>query len=180
MDLGPKPPYLREIPLAELLDAKIHTSEFLAALGEDASDAQIEADAARQVFGALTDPNTNDSQKRQSIALLETPEAVRHLVGMLTAYDWEYVHHANEIRGKLVSSLLEDVDDPDPRVRMKAVELLGKVKEIALFEERTVVRKENVSDEEINGRLRALLEKARQRAAGAEPAVDVPYVEKTT
>jgi hypothetical protein len=96
---------------------------------------------------------------------------------MLTAYDWQYVEHASAIRGKLVASLAEDVDDPDPRVRHKAIELLGKVKEIALFEERSVVRRENVSDDEINERLRTLMQRAKEREKPREPATDVIFKE---
>jgi HEAT repeat protein len=176
--IGEKPPFLRDVPVRDVLDAKIHTADFLLAIGEDAPcDEAIEADAARAVFTALTNPDEPEDRKRNALGLLESPESVRHLVAMLTAYDWQYVEHASAIRGKLVASLAEDVDDPDPRVRHKAIELLGKVKEIALFEERTVVRRENVSDDEINDRLKTLMQRAKEREKPKEEPVDIPYKE---
>jgi HEAT repeat protein len=178
VEIGEKPPFLRDVPVAELLDAKIHTADFLLAIGEaPLADAEIEADAARSVFQTLTTPEEPEDRKRNALGLLESPESVRHLVAMLTAYDWQYVEHASAIRGKLVASLAEDVDDPDPRVRHKAIELLGKVKEVALFEERSVVRRENVSDDEINERLRTLMQRAKEREKPREPATDVTFKE---
>jgi HEAT repeat protein len=178
VEIGEKPPFLRDVPVAELLDAKIHTADFLIAIGEaPLADAEIEADAARAVFAKLTSPDEDEPEKRNALGLLESPESVRHLVAMLTAFDWQYVEHASAIRGKLVASLAEDVDDPDPRVRHKAIELLGKVKEIALFEERSVVRRENVSDDEINARLQTLMQRAKERDKPAQPAIDIEYTE---
>jgi hypothetical protein len=178
MPLGGKPPFLRDVPVRDVLDAKIHTADFLLAIGEEVpADPEIEADAARAVFAKLTAPDEDEGEKRNALGLLESPESVRHLVAMLTAYDWQYVEHASAIRGKLVASLAEDVDDPDPRVRHKAIELLGKVKEIALFEERSVVRRENVSDDEINARLQTLMQRAKERDKPREPVTDVIFKE---
>jgi HEAT repeat protein len=178
VELGEKPPFLKDVPVAELLDAKICTADFLLSIGEaPPCDAEIEAQAARQVFERITTPEEPEDRKRNALGLLESPESVRQLVAMLTAYDWQYIEHASAIRGKLVASLAEDVDDPDPRVRHKAIELLGKVKEIALFEERSVVRRENVSDDEINARLATLLKQAKEREKPRELATDVAFRE---
>ncbi len=176
--LGEKPPYLRDIPLAQLLDAKIHTADFLASIGFPASDAQIEADAARSVFATLTDPDLTEIAKKQSVALLETPESVRHLVAMLTAYDWQWIEHATEIRNYLVSQLLEATQHPDPKVYMKAIELAGKIKEVGLFEERVVQRRENVSDEELEAKIREKMAKLRALERPKEEPVDAVFTEK--
>lgn len=178
MSLGEKPPHLRNIPVTELLDAKIHTADFLAQLGlEENVDAAIEAEAAQAAFRGLTQAHDEDEQ-RQAVALLESPESVRKLVGMLTAFEWEYVHEANRIRSYLTAKLLEDCEDLDPRVRLKAIELAGKIKEVALFEERVVRRNENVSDDEINARLKALMERAAARAKPSQAVEDVAFLEK--
>lgn len=179
MNFAEKPPFLKDVPVAQLLDAKIGTADFLLSIGETVpADEEIEAQAAHAAFGALTNPSSDDADRRQAIALLETPESVKRLVGMLTAYEWEYVQEAAKIRSFLVASILEDCSDPDPRVRLKAIEMAGKIKEVALFEERSVVRKENVSDEEINQRLSSLLAKAASRKREA-PIEDAVFKEKT-
>lgn len=175
--LGERPPFLRDVEVKDLLDAKIRTADFLADLPD--SDAAIEADAARAVFTALTSPQETDASRRKALALLETPESVRHLVAMLTEYDYQLVQHADAIRNKLIAALLEECDDPDPRVRLKAYELTGKIKEVALFEERVTVRKETLSDEELDSRIRERVEKLKQLAAPKEEPVDVPFTEIT-
>lgn len=177
MEIGEKPPFLRDVPVKDVLDAKIHTADFLLALGEEAHDDEIEADAARSVFAKLTDPEEPEDRKRNALGLLESPESVRHLVAMLTAYDWQYVEHASAIRGKLVASLAEDVDDPDPRVRHKAIELLGKVKEVALFEERVTVKRDNLSDAELDQKIRERMDRLKALAAPKADAVDVDFKE---
>ena len=78
---------------------------------------------------------------------------------MLTAYDWEFVNQAKELRGYTVSKILEETKHPDARIRLKALQMLGNVTEVALFTERVEVIKKDASEEEIEKRLRDRLAK---------------------
>jgi hypothetical protein len=78
---------------------------------------------------------------------------------MLTAYDWEFIHQAKELRGYTVSKILEETKHPDARIRLKALQMLGNVTEVALFTERVEVIKKDASEEEIEKRLRDRLAK---------------------
>ena len=78
---------------------------------------------------------------------------------MLTAYDWEFVHQAKELRGYTVAKLTEETSHPDARIRLKALELLGKVTEVALFSERTEIKQVGLSDAELDGELKKRLDK---------------------
>ena len=49
------------------------------------------------------------------------------------------------------------MDHPDARIRLKAIELLGKVTEIGLFTERVSVKKEELDDQELDNRIREKL-----------------------
>ena len=49
------------------------------------------------------------------------------------------------------------MDHPDARIRLKAIELLGKVTEIGLFTERIQVKKEELDDQELDNRIREKL-----------------------
>jgi hypothetical protein len=82
---------------------------------------------------------------------------VRHLTGMLTAYDWEFVEQAKELRGYAVSQILEETKHPDARIRLRALELLGRVTEIALFTDRVEVKKTEMSDNELDQRIKEKL-----------------------
>ena len=78
---------------------------------------------------------------------------------MLTAYDWEFVNQAKELRGYTVSKILEETKHPDARIRLKALQMLGNVTEVALFTERVEVTKKDASEEEVERRLRERLSK---------------------
>ena len=82
---------------------------------------------------------------------------MQHLVGMLTAYDWAFVEQAKELRGYAVAQILEEVKHPDARIRLKALDMLGKVTEVALFTERVEVKKAQMSDVELETRIKEKL-----------------------
>jgi len=142
----------------ELLEAQVNTTDWLAELGAkpdedvvtDAQDAQ-----ARQAFHALTaDP---DSAK-QALTQITLPPAIQRLVSMLTVYDWSFVEHAKQLRGMAVAKIFEETDHPDARIRLKALERLGKVTEVGLFTERIEIKKTELSDVELDERIKQKLE----------------------
>jgi len=145
---------------AAIIDAKVKTAEWLKDLGLD--DEEIEnkaqAEAARKSFATIVSgqPVVNT---QQALANVKTPAAVQHLVGMLTAYDWAFVEQAKELRGFAVAKILEEVAHPDARIRLKALDMLGKVTEVALFTERVEVKKTEMSDIELESRIKDKLNK---------------------
>jgi hypothetical protein len=88
---------------------------------------------------------------------------------MLTAYDWAFVEQAKELRGYAVAQILKEVEHPDARVRLKALDMLGKVTEVALFTERVEVKKTEMSDVELEARIKDKL----NRFMGVIDVVDV-------
>ena len=138
---SPEP--LSTVPPAALLDAQVSTADWLEKLGAPTPDAAAQSaaqTAAQSAFAALV-KNDDTPAQRTALLALKTPSAVRHLTGMLTAYDWEFVEQAKEIRGYAVSQLLEETKHPDARIRLRALELLGRVTEVALFTDRVEVKK---------------------------------------
>ena len=98
-----------------------------------------------------------DKEQKQKLVQLKTPEAVRHITGMLTAYDWEFVQQAKELRGYTVAKLVEETQSSNANIRLKALGLLGKVTEVGLFTEKIEVKKIDSSDEEIEQRIKEKL-----------------------
>lgn len=115
--------------------------------------------AAREAFTAAVVNAPDDAETRARLAQLKTPPAVQHLVGMLTAYDWEFVQLAKELRGYTVAKLVEETKNNSPQIRLKALQLLGKVTEVGLFTDKVEVTHKNVSEEEVEARLRERLTK---------------------
>ena len=153
----------------KILDAQKATADWLQELGvppDTVITERQEQAAAREAFNALNFTPDTDKQ-RTALVSIKTPAAVQHLIGMLTAYDWEFVERAKELRSYTVSKILEETTHPDARIRLKALQMLGNVTEVALFTERVEVTKKDVSEEEIEKRLHERLSKLLTPADGA-------------
>lgn len=145
----------------EILNAQVKTTEWLESMGVDSDQKVLEkaqATAARKVFSALATAQPVAETKHQ-LTQLKTPEAVRHLVTMLSAYDWEFVEQARELRGYAVAKILEECENPSANIRLKALSLLGKVTEVGLFTEKIEVKQAPASDAELDQRIKDKLSK---------------------
>jgi hypothetical protein len=114
--------------------------------------------AAREAFKVVV-TGQEDLDTKERLVALKTPEAVRHLTGMLAAYDWEFVEMAKEIRGYTVAKLVEETKSPNANIRLKALGLLGKVTEVGLFTDKIEVKKVDLTEEEIDRKLKEKLAK---------------------
>jgi len=117
----------------------------------------IQRSAAQAAFTAVTSPETDDQDKARAILALRAPPAVRHLAGMLSQYDWAFVEQAKELRGYVVAKLLEETKHPDAKVRLRALELTGKLTEVGSFTERIQITKTDASSSEVEDRIRSRL-----------------------
>ena len=155
---------------ATTIDAKVKTAQWLKDLELDDEEVESKADAeaARKSFASIV-TGQSVATTQQALANVKAPVAVQHLVGMLTAYDWAFVEQAKELRGYAVAQILEEVKHPDARIRLKALDMLGKVTEVALFTERVEVKKTQMSDVELETRIKEKL----NRFMGVIDVVDV-------
>ena len=155
---------------ATTIDAKVKTAQWLKDLELDDEEIETKADAeaARKSFASIV-TGQSVATTQQALANVKAPAAVQHLVGMLTAYDWAFVEQAKELRGYAVAQILEEVKHPDARIRLKALDMLGKVTEVALFTERVEVKKAQMSDVELETRIKEKL----NRFMGVIDVVDV-------
>jgi hypothetical protein len=172
---------LKKAKPKKVLAAQVSTTEWLKELGipsDEELDAKKETSAAREAFQALNF-DTDEEQQRTALVSIKTPDAIQHLTGMLTAYDWEFVERAKELRSYTVTKILEETTHPDARIRLKALQMLGNVTEVALFTERVEVTKKDASEEEIEKRLRERLSKFLTPADGASITEVRPIAAKT-
>lgn len=152
----------------EIVGAQATTENWLRQLGTpDADvDAQTGADLARKAFAGLTDTGAPQELTKASVVALRAPAAVQHLVGMLSAYDWAFVEQAQELRGYCVAKIVEETKNGDPKVRLKALDMLGKVTEVGLYTERIEVTHVSKNADELEESIRARLSKYLPQAAG--------------
>jgi hypothetical protein len=155
------PPAAEKAAPTEDLNARIKTTDWLREMGvpdTETAVSELEKQKARETFTALTTAAPLKEQK-DLVTRLETPAAVRHLTGMLTAYDWEFVQQAKELRGYAVAKILEDCEHPNANIRLKALGLLGKVTEVGLFTEKIEVKKTDLTEQEVDAKLKEKLAK---------------------
>lgn len=132
----------------------------------------IQRAAVQHTFANLTSPDMSPAEKKASIIALRAPPEVRHLANMLTAYDWEFVHQAKELRGYVVAKLLEETKHADPRIRLRSLELVGKLTEVGSFTERIEITKKTAGSDELMEKIRAKLDKLTPRPLQVEPDVE--------
>lgn len=157
---------------ASVVDAKLRTAELLRDLGlETPAESELEQAKARTAFAALTTGTPEDAKRE--LLMVDTPQSVRHLVGMLTGYDWQFVQQAAELRGYTVAKILEETTHPDARIRLAALQMLGKVTEVALFTDRVEVKKTEMSDAELDAKIKEKMAKLGSLRTARGDVVDV-------
>lgn len=172
----------------DVLTAQANTASWLGELGvpsDEEIDERTQVRAAREVFKSIVEkpaerqpvpvdiddaikPKTakqrakeekENAETKEKLLALKTPTSVQHLLGLLTAYDWEFVEKAKELRNYTVARILEETTHPDARIRLQALRLLGTVTEVGLFTERVEVTRKDATEAEIEARLRERLSK---------------------
>ena len=156
---------------ADVVDGMAKTVDWLKELGAVDTDSLVneaQSQAARNAFTSIVTAKPAE-MTHTSLANIKTPEAVQRLVGMLSAYDWEFVQQAKQIRGYTVAKLVEETEHPNANVRLKALVALGKVTEVGLFTEKIEVKKTEMSDVELEMRIKEKL----NRFMGVIDVIDV-------
>lgn len=149
---------IKDASVKETIDAQVNTADWLKTITDDDDELLDRAQEQRvgEAFLALT---TSHPQAKDKMLELELPEEVKSAVSMVTAYQWKFVEQAQELRSMSVAKIVKETDHPDARVRLKALELLGKVTEVALFTDRVEIKKTELSDQELEEQIKKKLEK---------------------
>ena len=151
---------LEKLDAPQTLGAQKQTVDWLNGFIDEDEEAKILSNAQEQqvanAFAALT---TNSPDAKNQLLNLQVPEEIVSAVAMVSGYQWEFVKQANELRSMSVAKIVKETEHPDARIRLKALELLGKVTEVALFTERVEVNQKEISNEELEKRIREKLSK---------------------
>lgn len=102
--------------------------------------------------------NSHTAMAEQKVPTKDlTPGTVKHLNAILSEYDRELLDVHRRLRNYVTNKLIEDSDDQDPRTRLKALELLGKVSGVGLFSDRIDVNVTTRSVKDIENEIRKTL-----------------------
>lgn len=84
---------------------------------------------------------------------LTKPETVLKLESIVTEYDWRVIKHADQIRMLVTNKLIGLSDHKDPKVQLKAVELLGKLADVGMFVEKQEITYKQKTEAELESSL---------------------------
>lgn len=88
---------------------------------------------------------------------LSSPPVVVYLQSLLSEYDKTVVKSAAQLRTYVTNKLLAETANADPRIRLKSLELLGKVSDVGLFTDKTEITMRHRPTEELEQLLRERL-----------------------
>ena len=78
---------------------------------------------------------------------------------ILKEFGQSVVENSLHIRHLVTNKLLLESENADPRIRLRALELLGKISDVGLFAEKSEITITHQSTDDLRGRLRGKLEK---------------------
>ena len=127
--------------------------------------------AAKLTLAYADDPEKTSKKVSAKRASSLPPAALMATHGILTQFGHSVVESATQVRHLVTNKLIEETENPDPRVRIRALELLGKISDVGLFTEKAEVTITHRTTDELRESLRAKLEKLVRSNEEAEDAV---------
>jgi hypothetical protein len=127
--------------------------------------------AAKLTLAYADDPDKTSKKVSAKRASSLPPAALMATHGILTQFGHSVVESATQVRHLVTNKLIEETENPDPRVRIRALELLGKISDVGLFTEKAEVTITHKTTDELRESLRAKLEKIIKPDEEAEDAV---------
>ncbi len=157
------------------LDQKVKvataTAKVLTDAGAEIPVSSQEKKEAEEIFKNFTNPDITASLNAATKQALNVPATVQHLYAMLSDYDHQVVQEAVQLRRFVTNKLIEDAGLSDPRHRLKALELLGKISDVGLFSEKTEITVKNLSPDDLETQIKSKLYKI----LGKTSAIDTTF-----
>jgi len=168
-------PFSEKVPSIDLrtrVEAASATASMLAEHGlEVEPSAEDNNIAAKLTLAYADDPEKTSKKVSNKRASTLPPAALVATHGILTQFGHSVVESATQVRHLVTNKLIEETENPDPRVRIRALELLGKISDVGLFTEKAEVTITHKTMDELRESLRSKLAKLVEPAEEAEDAV---------
>lgn len=152
--ISPDTPYLDLKARAE------YACNTAAKLGLELDPSKEDKDVAAKLSMAYAeDPEKTSKKVTSKKAATLTPASLLMTNSILQEFGQSVADSAVQIRHMVTNKLVLETDNPDPRVRIRALELLGKISDVGLFAEKSEVTITHQSTEDLKNRLRSKLAK---------------------
>lgn len=157
------------IDLRDRMDACLATMDYIF---DDVDITITDEDVrlANEIVAAFAeDPEVASSHVDTQATLRMRPGTMLMVKAILDEFGHAVVQSTTLIRHLVVNKLIIESENPDPRIRMRALENLGKMSDVALFTERSEVTITHQSTEDLKAKLKAKLDTIRDRATTLHP-----------
>ena len=146
--------------LKERAEAACNTALELSEHGLDIEPtSEDEEVAAKLAVAYADDPEKTSKTVSNAKAAKITPPALVLTDTILKQFGHSVAVSAVQIRHLVTNKLLIESENQDPRIRMRALELLGKISDVGLFAEKSEVTVTHQSTEDLREKLRSKLTK---------------------
>ena len=148
------------IDLKDRMESAANTAKELGEHGLDVEPSKEDKDVAAKLVVAYAGSPAKTSKKvtPKRVAAL-TPASLILTNSILQEFGRSVVESSVQIRHLVTNKLLLETDNPDPRVRIRALELLGKISDVGLFAEKSEVTITHQSTDDLREKLRSKLAK---------------------
>lgn len=154
------PPDTTYVDLRERARAACASINMLQEHGLEVKETQQDKETAAALLSAYAqNPQTTSAQTNHVRASTLTPASLVNIRSYLDEYGRAVVTHAMEVRHLVTNRLIEESQNPDPRIRIRALELLGKHSDVGLFSDKTEVTITHQTTDELRSKLREKLVK---------------------
>jgi len=162
------------IDLKDRMESAANTAKELGEHGLNVEPTKEDKDVAAKLAVAYADNPEKTSKKAtpKKVATL-TPASLILTDSILQEFGRSVVESSVQIRHLVTNKLLLETDNPDPRVRIRALELLGKISDVGLFAEKSEVTITHQSTDDIKEKLRSKLAKLVNPHDEVEDAIEI-------
>ena len=115
--------------------------------------------AARLAMAYAEDPEKTSKKVSMTRATKLTPPSLVLTSNILREFGHSVAESAAQIRHLVTNKLIEETENPDPRIRIRALEMLGKISDVGLFTEKTEITITHQTTDDLKERLRSKLTK---------------------
>jgi len=162
--------------LRERIDGLFQTAKALEAVGAtwgepDAIDKEV---AATLLMGYAEEPEKVSKQVTTQRASTLTTEAIIQTKAILDEFSHIAVQSAVQIRNLITNKLILETENKDARVRLRALELLGKISDVGLFTDKTEITMRHRPTAELEQLLRERLTKVIDGDTYVRPPAEDP------
>lgn len=171
----PKSDEVAELDLVEKARAAANAAAVLAEFGLDIdvpSNAEMEGAAALAAAYAQDPENTSLAATPARLARM-TPAELLLTKDILDRFGHSVVNSAVQVRHMVTNKLIQETENPDPRIRLRALELLGKITDVGLFTDRSEVTVTHQTSDDLRSKLRDKL----QRLKDVTPVEDAEVLD---